>query len=214
MNEKKFKNVRHYTDYVIFYSTDLAYNRIKDLEPYVKSSDKETKRIYWALYKRFKNFFSESIRIQGNGELFVANFSEIIDEGVDSCLEELQDFILNELLKHKVDDAEFIASTEVARICTEFAVAVVKDMDDIMKNDLGLLTELCDIFDLSETLKILDNFYSWITRKVVDRKIEIGSNGEIESFIKRLYESVMELEHFERAYNYAIKETKNNESKN
>lgn len=206
MNEREIHSVERYTSFVIFYSTDLAYNRIKYLELFVKNSDKETRRIYWALYKRFKNYFAESIKMQGNGVSFVANCSEIIDEGVDSCLEEMQEYILNELNKHEVEDAEFIAATEVARICTEFAVIVVKDMNDIMNKKMGIHTEMCDIFDLSETLKIVDNFYYWITRKVADRNIEIGPNGEIEDYIKRLYSNIMELEHFERAYHYAIKE--------
>lgn len=212
MNENGIHDIEQYTACVIFYSTDLAYNRIKDLERFIATHDRETKRIWWALYKRYKNYFCESNKCQGDGVAFIAHFSEIMDEKVDACLDGLKTYIEKELKDRNIRDADFIAALEIARIATQFAVNITDSMINIM-NEKGIRTQLHEIFDLKNTLKVITNFYEWVTRHVADQQIGIGQNGELLESIRTLYKSIMEYDNFVEAYQYALKEDKKYGSK-
>ena len=210
MNEKGLHDIEQYTACVIFYATDLACNKVKDCASFIDKQDKETKRIWWALYKRYKNYFYESGKVQGNGVRFIAHFSEIMDDKVDSCLDSLTEYIERELEAKCIEDYEFIAHVEVARICVQFAVNVTNSMIRIME-ERKIKTELSHVFDLTEMLDIINNFYYWITRKI---DIQVGVDSEkLLTSIRTLYSSIMEYNNFVEAYKYAIKEEESYESK-
>lgn len=207
MEKKSLHDIEQYTACVIFYVTDMACNYIKALEPYIPEQDKETKRIWKALYKRYRTFFRDSNKVYGNGVSFIADFSSIVDDSTEACLQELEDSILNKLVIRNIENAEFISKVEIARVCTDFAVTSTGSMIKAMK-EYDINATLCDTFNLTELLRVVNNFYLWVTRKIRGLNININENDEVTNAAKTLYESIMQYDNFIKAYQYAVENDK------
>ena len=207
MKLKSVADLEQYTAFVVMYTTDYAYNRIKDCERFVQGKDKETKRIWSALYKRYRNYFHEANKTEGNEIRFIAFFSEHMDEKVDSCMDALREFIIKELKEKNVEDAEFFAYVELARICTDFAIYLTHSMIGILK-ECKIQARMDDIYDMRATMKALDDFNSWITRKVAAQKIAVCDTGTLTDALNTYKNSIMEYGSFVESYKYAIEEDK------
>ena len=207
MKLKSVADLEQYTAFVVMYTTDYAYNRIKDCEQFIHDKDKETKRIWGALYRRYRNYFREGAKMEGNGMRFIAFFSEHMDEKVDSCMDSLRDYMELELTKRNVEDASFFAYVEVARICTDFALYLAHSMIGILK-ERKIHTKMDPIFDMKATMKALDDLNAWITRKVSAQRIEICDTGTLTDALNKYKSSIMEYESFLESYKYAIEEDK------
>lgn len=207
MGNKSLHDIEQYTACVIFYVTDMACNYIKALEPYIPEQDKETKRIWKALYKRYRTFFRDSNKVYGNGVSFIADFSSIVDDSTEECLTMLEESILEKLESYEVDNSEFIAKVEIARVCTDFAVTSTGSMIKAMK-EYEINATLCDTFNLTELLGVVNNFYLWVTRKIRGINININENDEVTNAAKTLYESIMQYDNFIKAYQYAVENDK------
>ena len=203
MGNKSIHDIEQYTACVIFYVTDMACNYIKVLEPYIPEQDRETKRIWKALYKRYRTYFRESNKVYGNGVNFIADFSSIVDDSTEECLTVLEESILEKLESHEVDNSEFISKVEIARICTDFAVTSTGSMIKAMK-EYDINATLCDTFNLTELLRVVNNFYLWVTRKIRGLNININENDEVTIATKALYEGIMQYDNFIKAYQYAV----------
>lgn len=207
MELKSVADLEQYTAFVVMYTTDYAYNRIKDCEQFIQGRDKETKRIWSALYKRYRRYFNEASKMEGNGLRFVAFFSEHMDEKIDSCMDSLREFIIKGLKEKNVENAEFFAYVEVARICTDFAIYLTQSMIEIL-NECKIQTKMDDIFDMRPTMKALDDFNSWITRKVSSQRIAMCDTGTLTDALNTYKNSIMEYGSFVESYKYAIEEDK------
>lgn len=212
MKLNSVSDLEQYTAFVVMYTTDYAYNRIKDCEQFIQVRDKETKRIWSALHKRYRNYFHETNKMEGNGMRFVAFFSEHMDEKIDYCIDSLRDFIIRGLIDKDVEYARFFAYVEIARICTDFAIYLTQSMIGILK-ECKIQTKMDDIFDMRPTMKALDDFNSWITRKVSAHSIEICDTGTLTKALDTYKNSIMEYNSFVESYKYAIEEDKKYESK-
>lgn len=195
------EGIVRYTSMVVIYSTDMAYNYIKALEPLIVNQDKETKRIYGALRKRYKRFFHYANEIYKEDVGFIADYSSIIDDKIDPIIEEFTKFVNESLLSSNVVNSELIAKTEMARVLTHFSVVCVDCMEQVMKES-KIPTGVSNVFKMNESASALDDLYSWVTRKITTN-ININENGEVQEFLKKLQNNVMAFDTFAKAYNEA-----------
>lgn len=195
------EGIVRYTSMVVIYSTDMAYNYIKALEPFIEHQDKETRRIYGALRKRYKRFFHYANDIYKEDVGFVADYSSIIDDRIDPIIEEFTEFVNDALESKKVPDAELIARTEMARVLTHFAVISVDCMEQVMKES-KIPTGVSNVFKMKDSASALDDLYGWVSRKV-HCDININENGEVQEFLNKLSTNVMAFDKFAEAYQQA-----------
>lgn len=207
MKPTRVSDLEQYTACVVFYTTDFAYNRIKDCEQFIPNRDKETKRIWGALYKRYRNYFHQTCSMEVCGINFIAFFSEHMDDKIDSCIDGLRDFMTKELEGRNIADASFFAHVEIARICTDFAIYITNSMIGILK-ECKIETNMDPIFDMRATMKALDDFNSWITRKISSQQIAICDTDRLVATLDTYKKSIMEYESFLESYKYAIEEEK------
>lgn len=201
MSKDFVEGIVRYTSMVVIYSSDMAYNYIKALEPLVAKQDRETKRIYGALRKRYKRFFYYANEIYKEDAGFVADYSSIIDDKIDPIIEEFTDFVNTSLISNHVDNAELIAKVEMARVLTHFSVVCVDCMEKVMEES-KIQTGVSHVFKMHESASALDDLYVWVTRKL-ERNININENGEVQEFLKKLQNNVMAFDTFAEAYNEA-----------
>ena len=204
MSEKVKVNLARYTTLIVIYTTDMAYNAIKSLEPLLPADDKEAKRIYGALRKRYRNFFYYADKAyEGDAEM-IGDFSEVIDERIDPIIEEFSEYIIRRLKQYNVENAELIAKTEIARVQTQFSVVCVEQMESILK-EYDSNCNISEVFRMSEAAKALDDLYYWITRKL-ELTLNINENGEVREFMERLKDNITNLNKYIEAYEIASKD--------
>lgn len=201
MSEKVKVNLVRYTTLIVIYTTDMAYNAIKSLEPLLPEGDKEAKRIYGALRKRYKNFFYYADKAYEEDAEMIGDFSEVIDERIDPIINEFSEYVIRRLREYNIDNAELIAKTEIARVQTQFSIVCVEQMQKILK-EYDKNCNISEIFRMHEAAKALDDLYYWITRKM-ELTLNINENGEIREFMERLNNNITNLNKYIEAYEIA-----------
>ena len=201
MSEKVKVNLARYTTLIVIYTTDMAYNAIKSLEPLLPDGDKEAKRIYGALRKRYKNFFYYADKAYEEDAEMIGDFSEVIDERIDPIIGEFSEYVIRRLKEYNIDNAELIAKTEIARVQTQFSIVCVEQMQKILK-EYDKNCNISEIFRMHEAAKALDDLYYWVTRKM-ELTLNINENGEIREFMERLNSNITNLNKYIEAYEIA-----------
>ena len=201
MSEKVKVNLARYTTLIVIYTTDMAYNAIKSLEPLLPEGDKEAKRIYGALRKRYKNFFYYADKAYEEDAEMIGDFSEVIDERIDPIIGEFSEYVIRRLKEYNIDNAELIAKTEIARVQTQFSIVCVEQMQKILK-EYDKNCNISEIFRMHEAAKALDDLYYWVTRKM-ELTLNINENGEIREFMERLNSNITNLNKYIEAYEIA-----------
>jgi hypothetical protein len=199
-------NVAIYSIYTMLAVNDLACNAIKDIKPYVENKDKETKKIYRALLKRVKIFFTYTYKVIGDGSVFLSNYNEKIDELNDKDDTTLVKGVKYVLGRHKIQDDGLILKTIIATAYTEYSCANIRALCEKMKEekiDCGRL----DTWELKDIKRVMQNMYLWVTRKV-PRDVLDEINQLVNPFITKIGLNIGNYDHFIQAYEYALKESK------
>lgn len=204
MNKEREDSIIRYASMVVIYSTDMAYNYIKALEPIVSYQDKETRRIYSALSKRYKRFFHTASDLYKEDEGFIADYSSIIDDRIDPMIESFTKHVYGLLRKNNIDNSELIAKTEMARALTILAVLCVDSMREVIRQ-CKMNVDITSIFDMKESEKALNDLYRWVTRKITCT-IDLNENGEVKEFLDKVSSNIMAYDKFLEAYREAANE--------
>ena len=213
MAEPNNDNAVLFATYVTLYVNDIACNAIREIKPFVGGKDKETIKIWGALSRRVECYFN-SVRknVKLNGSYFLSNINEVFDGYADEPMNMLTSTIKGCLRKYNVEDDGIIIKTIISHILTEFAVSTTETLcDGLKKGNIpykGLLP-----WQLKEVRRVTRNFYFWVCRKVDDDMIA-EMKRLVETITPILTSAICQYEHFERAYEYAIKEEKREYERN
>lgn len=149
------------------YVNDLACSCILEMFDEIKEKDKETQKIYRALYKRMiayqKEINSKVKKICPPDDF--AEFTSMMDDNIQPILDSLYEAVTSELNNNNVNDAEFIAKAEVARTMVDYSIFSLKTRAlECRRYD----TECLLLYDLKldDIKKVVTNLSDWCMRNI------------------------------------------------
>lgn len=194
-------NVSVYGIYTMLYVNDMAFNAIRDISRVAQSADKETKKIYGALRKRVKAYFTYTYKVLGEESQFLADFNEYIDEINEPTLETFEKGIKYVLQRNGIQDDELNVKTILALTMVELASCNIRAICEKMKEE-GLSSGQLHTWEQKEIHRIMANLYTWVTRKIPSEvKAEISSLAN--AFVTKIGENIGDYDNFMSAYEYA-----------
>lgn len=196
-----------YSTYTALYLNDLACNCIKELEPYISTKDKETKKIYGALKKRSKGYLTFIKEVLKDNIYFLADFNVVIDDAIEEYVCRFRNSIFNAFSESGLEDSDFLSHLEYTRVLCEFSVKVIDRLcEDLSK--MGIKSYRLKGYRLVEINNICTNLCKWCFRKV-KYDIDFNKDERIVKTFKEMETHLIDYKLFEEAYNYAVEESKN-----
>lgn len=150
--------------YNILYVNDLACYTVYNLFDLVKKQDKETRKIYGALLKRYKRYDHALFETLDDQISYVAEYNSAMEEQVMPKLNDFIDAMNNAIKGVNSDNYSFIALVEVARTMVGYSVMNVENrVKECLKfkKDSVYLRQ----YKLTEMCEIVENLSRWCSRK-------------------------------------------------
>lgn len=192
-----------FATYTILYIHDTACNCIKELEPYIKDKDKETKKIYGALKKRANEHFDKVNNVVSTSINYLADFcSEMDDICYDSMLA-YKNALYDTYKEKNLEDCEYYTQVETMRSMVEVANFSAKRILESLKQIIPNVVWL-EYYTIPDLVKIANNFADWCYRKTPkDLQIDYVKSGVIEK-LHKVSELMVEYKSFDKAYLKAL----------
>ena len=206
-------NAHLYSVYTMLYSNDLACNYIKQIKELIPSEDKEAKRIFGALEKRYKRYFRTIDKLCGKGLMFYADYNGEIDDIIDESKEIYIQAVKDAYNAKDAVNSEYYTRIEIARSFLDLSISTIDSIcDDLSKN--GKECSNLKTYRLLDMQNIMKNFAKWAYRKI-DFDIDFNEMESVTSSFDKFADILFDYRSFEKAYETAVryeKENKNNSS--
>ena len=205
------KDLLIYLMYSMLYANDLACNEAKELEVYVCSKDKETKKIYGALTKRTRNYLSTVNKILGESVYGFSEYCAAMDDRVDGYVQDYSD-VLDEAFKDAgVDNYKYLAKAQMVYSLFDMAVyvaeKVVSRASEIHKDGYML-----EAYTLREHLKVCHNLVQWIVFVCkMDKDVHLDKNERVVNAMTKLTQALFDAVNFQESYNAYVEYIKQND---
>lgn len=210
MEEKDEQLLVKYAMFTILYCNNLVYNCIVDLKPFVDEKDKETKKIYGALYKRMRNYYCTIRNIaEKEGNEFFGCYNSLVDDINDDTMEEYRDSIIEAYYKGGIKEYEFLGYLETARSMFYFSVSTI---DAIIEkfNKKGIKVNSLKRYSLQCYSRVIDNLVKWCYRyavKEVSETLDLTKDKDVMDNFAKINENLLNFDTFYKCYNKAIEIT-------
>ena len=169
--------------YNILYNNDLALSSIYELEPYIENTDKETKKIFGALYKRKDAYERDVDDIAKESRTFLSAYGMFMDDHATPAINDLYGAIKEALDKGKVKDSELIARAETCRTMVGYSVvACEKRIQETLRYNKDVVN--LRSYKMADTLRVAENLSIWISRKC--KGIDLNKDEKVITMYRKL----------------------------
>lgn len=205
--KEKSQTVMLYSLYSMLYANDMACNLIKDIEPFIKDRDKETRKIYGALKKRIKEYFSDIEKTLTNSIYFLADYCSAMDEINDCDLYNYRNTIANTYKRYGLSDYKFLGYVECARSMVDYSVLLIDVLCQRAKERKIDAQHLLS-YQLLDIKRVVNNFADWCYRKV-ECDVNLNKDNDCVYYFSEINKNIASVSNFEIAYKYASKNNNN-----
>lgn len=209
MEEKEENLLVAYAIYTMLYCNNLAYNCIIELKPFVDKKDKETRKIYGALYKRVRNYYCSFRDVLKEANDFFGCYNSLVDDINDDTMEEYRDSIIEAYYKGGIKEYEFLGYLETARSMFYFSISTIDALIEKTKT-LGIDVKRLKDYSLGKYSQILDNLVKWCYRnavKEVSDTLDLTQDKDVMNYFTKINENLLNFDTFYECYNKAFELT-------
>lgn len=206
VNSNPEVNVKLFAFHCCLYANDLAYNAIIDLKPHISDKDGETRKIYRALEKRAKEYYTSVMKVISDYSYFYADYNSKMDDMNDKNIQSLNDEIEHIYRMANAKDSAFLAKTETARSIVMLSIHLVDSMIRKLK-EVGIDLPKLKYYSIKEIGRVMENFSKWVNRKNPSG-VNVGTNKHIKRTFDRIGQTLGSYKNFETAWYYASEQDK------
>lgn len=207
-------NLENYVVYQILYANDAACNQVKFLAPHIETiaynselTRKRLKTIYGALMKRVNSYWemmnSSQIDQASIAELF-ANMDIYTDDNIDNFRNAIDDV----LIKHGVEQHEWVAMVETAHVMCQYAVQIGIDMLDRLQRMPNTHPATIRKLLIVEILRVMDGFSKFVAdaAHLGNTLIDLNKEPTVEAAFRKLNIAYIKPENYTKALAAANRE--------
>lgn len=149
------------------YVNDIACTEIMELFDDIKHKDKESQKLYKALYKRlvkYRIFIMDTVKENGDIDDF-ADFNELMDNEAMPYIDKIKSMVLDEFKNHNVEDADYLSRVEMARAMVGYSIFSLRTrIKECHRYGIDIYN--LHQYELNDIKKVIDNFSDWALRNV------------------------------------------------
>lgn len=207
-------NLENYVVYQILYANDAACNQIKFLAPHIEKVEyvseltrKRLKTIYNALMKRV-NAYWEMINASDVDQSSLAELFANMDVYTDENIDNLRNAIDDVLIKHKVEQHEWVAKVEAALVMCQYAVQIGVDLLDRLQRLPNTHPATIRKLLIVEVLRVMDDFSKFVAEAahLGNTLIDLNKEPTVEAAFRKLNITYIKPENYTKALAAANKE--------
>lgn len=207
-------NLENYVVYQILYANDAACNQIKFLAPHIEKVEyvseltrKRLKTIYNALMKRV-NAYWEMINASDVDQAALAELFANIDVYTDENIDNLRNAIDDVLIKHKVEQHEWVAKVETSLVLCQYAVQLGTDLLARLKLLPNTHPVTISKLLIVEILRVMDDFSRLVNdaAHIGTKVIDLNKEPAVEKAFRSLNKAYIKPENYTKALAAANKE--------
>lgn len=200
-------NLENYCVYQILYANDAACNQIKFLASSIDKVEyksgltrKRLKTIYGALMKRVNAYWdminSSDINKASLAEMFM-NMDEYTDKHIDNFRKSIDDV----LVKHDVEQHEWVAKVETAQVMCQYAVQIGVDLIDRLKRLPGTHPAMIKRLLIVEILRVMQDFTKFMSdaAHIGNKVINLNDEPTVQSAFRALNKAYIKPENYTHA---------------
>lgn len=193
-----------YSIYTILYMNDMACFSIQQIGKDIDSSNKECNKIYGALLKREKKYYSDIEKIVGNKIDYYCDYCTEMDSICDDAYFNFKKSVEYAYKDAGIDNYQYFAMIEVMRSIVE--LAVVAGQDVVNKVSAHIPTaKWMENYLLKDISRVANNLADWEYRKI-DKSININFNQDdkVMTNFHKLSECLIDYGSFDKSYKKSV----------